>query len=118
MDPTRLETEKPSAETATSSPTADADPWRLLDLIPVAWLFFVIAVYSVLAFAPTVPTAQELPGVQAADPVVIPFLAVVLLAGIIRYWVQSRRPGSLRSTAAGAPDESRPTRNRRSRRGC
>jgi hypothetical protein len=59
--------------------------WVWLDAAPAAWLAVVISAYSVLAMVPAEPRRAPVAGVEAADPLALPFLALTVAAGIIRY---------------------------------
>ena len=83
-----------------------SDPWLWLECLPVIWLALVITAYALLALQPFLfpslrPTA-EVPGIAEADRAVLPLLAALVIAGIIRYF-------SLRNAgrSPGAPDRGR-----------
>lgn len=72
----------------------DRPLWAWLDVAPVAWLLLVGAAYWLLATAEMVPTKRPVPGIPEADRLALPFLALTVTAGIVRYycvWVHERR---------------------------
>ena len=85
--------------------------WAWLDLLPVAWLAFVLVTYAFLSLYPLeAPPRTRVPEVVALDPYALPLLLSLLVAAIIRYFCL--RPGSPAVQTADpsrAPDEGRDT---------
>jgi hypothetical protein len=87
-------TPRPEPPEANAAPDAQPQtPWlRWLDLVPLGWLGLVIYAYRLLASYPIVADRSQVPGVPAAEAAVLPLLAALGLAGIIRYFAL-RTPG-------------------------
>lgn len=84
---------QPTTRTTTSSSTIPnartperPNPWH--DLLPLAWLFLVIAGYALLALQPflfpDLRPRDEVPGIADLERLVLPGLAVLLLAAAAR----------------------------------
>jgi hypothetical protein len=72
----------------------------VLDLLPIVWLLLVLSAYALLALHPMLNTRAEVPGVAEAERAVLPLLAALVFAAIIRYyWLRKARP---RSPEAGS----------------
>ena len=79
---------------------------KWLDVLPVAWLALVVYAYSAIALQPA-PGPERPPAVVGAEQWVLPLLAALVIAGIIRYF-GLRRP-TIREDApsqVGAPETS------------
>ena len=85
-EPTRTHTPTSTAAPNTQRPTPNALSW--LDLLPLAWLFLVIAGYALLALQPflfpDLRPRDEVPGIADLERLVLPGLAVLLLAAAAR----------------------------------
>lgn len=67
--------------------SSEARPlWVWLDAAPAAWLALLASAYALLAAVDMVPTKRPVPGIPEADPLALPFLALTVSAGIIRYF--------------------------------
>lgn len=67
--------------------SSEARPlWVWLDAAPAAWLALVASAYALLTLIDLVPTKRPVPGIPEADRLVLPFMALTVGAGIIRYF--------------------------------
>jgi hypothetical protein len=60
------------------------NPIAWLDVIPVMWLIVVAACYAILADYPMSARGGEVPGIPAAEQAVVPMLAAIGVAALIR----------------------------------
>jgi hypothetical protein len=104
--PTRS-AEKPPGGELPAEETAGGALGLVLELLPVLWLVVVLSAYAVLALHPLEATRAEVRGIAEAERAVLPLLAALVFAAIIRYyWLRKMRlrapePGSGRQRARG-----------------